>query len=248
MADFKDYFSTQSDTYSRYRPEYPEQLYSFLAGLCPERALAWDCATGNGQAARGLSGYFKNIVATDASGDQIAKAKGAKNIHFRVADASGSGLEGRSVDLVSVAQALHWFELDKFYGEVKRVLKPDGILAVWCYGLMTVNEQVDQIYLDYYHNELDGYWPIERDHIENGYSKINFPYQKINCPDFQIKANWTLENFIGYLRSWSATQRYIDDKGHDPLKTCIAKLQKVWQKEATKQISWPLTVFAGRAL
>ncbi len=246
MADFKDYFSIQSNAYSRYRPEYPQELYTYLANVCDKNDLVWDCATGNGQAARGLSKLFKKVHATDASAAQIRSADGPDNIYFKTADAANSGLMGDAVDLITVAQALHWFDLDKFYGEVGRVLKPNGLLAVWCYGLMAIDENVDPLFMEFYENVAGDYWPKERIHIENGYQDLAFPFDKINCPDFNIEVNWSLDEFLGYLRTWSATTRYIQNNDYDPVYLWHDKFAKAWGVAPLKSISWPLTLIAGR--
>ena len=246
MSDFKDHFSTQSDSYSRYRPEYPEELYSYLASLCNENDLVWDCATGNGQAARGLSRKFKKIYATDASAQQIDSANGPNNIIFQTGDAANSGLNEVSVDLITVAQALHWFDLDTFYAEVNRVLKPNGLLAVWCYGLMDIDKNIDPLFMEFYENVVGEYWPKERIHIENGYKNLDFPFKKIDCPNFSIETKWSLEEFLGYLRTWSATARYMQNNNHDPVSVWCTKFAKAWGNDDFKTISWPLMLIAGR--
>ncbi len=245
MADFKDYFSSQSTAYSQYRPHYPDQFYQYLTKLCPEHDLAWDCATGNGQAARGLSRYFKEVHATDASDQQIAAATGPDNIHFKVADAANSGLKAQSVDLITVAQALHWFDLDPFYHEAKTILKKNGLLAVWCYGSISIDDQVDPLFLQFYNDVVGPFWPHERLHIENGYADLDFPFEQIKTPEFQIDARWSLDDFLGFLRTWSATVRYINAKGHDPVSLWQEKFKMAWGNDQNKKIFWPLTLLIG---
>ena len=214
--------------------------------MCDENDLVWDCATGNGQAARGLSKLFKKVHATDASAQQIKSADGPDNIIFQTGDAANSGLTAGSVDLITVAQALHWFDLDKFYSEVKRVLKPNGLLAVWCYGLMTTDKNVDPLFMNFYENVVGEYWPNERIHIENGYQDLAFPFKKIKCPDFNIEVNWSLDKFLGYLRTWSATTRYMQNNDHDPVSLWRPKFTEAWGDDDFKTISWPLTLIVGR--
>lgn len=246
VTEFKDHFSTQSKTYSKYRPEYPEELYSYLADICAARELAWDCATGNGQAARGLDRYFDQVHATDASSAQIANAHGSSSINFQIADAAGSGLADGAVDLVTVAQALHWFNLDEFYSEVKRVLKPNGVLAVWSYQGMEIDPKIDPLIWHYYHKIIGDYWPPERSHIEDRYSSLKFPFTKLKVPSFTMEVKWSLEHLIGYLESWSSTTRYIQDRGENPLIELREKIAKIWGDSKFKKGVWPIALIVGR--
>lgn len=245
MVDFKDHFSTQSKIYSTYRPKYPSELFTFISNQCVNTNLAWDCATGTGQAARGLSEYFSNIIATDASDKQIRKADGPDNIQYRTATASCSGLDDQSVDLVSVAQALHWFELEDFYREVRRVLKPTGKIAVWSYGLMEINEQIDRLFLEFHNDFLGSYWPLERSHVVNGYEDLEFPFNKGVTPEISMDLSWSLEQFLGYLRTWSATTRYKKEKGHDPVDDWEDRFKEAWSGQDIKRVSWPITLLIG---
>ncbi len=246
MSEFKDHFSSQSGLYCSHRPEYPPELYKYLNSLCDVHDIAWDCATGSGQAARGLAPYFKRVYATDASVQQIQNASGQSNVDFRVADASNSGLEDRSVDLVTVAQALHWFDLNDFYAEVRRVLKPDGILAVWCYGLMEIDDNVDPLFLEFYNDVVGPFWPPERVHIERGYSDLSFPFKRIPTPKFNMITIWSLDDFLGYLKTWSATARFIEQNKQNPVDMWSEKFKSAWGGDAKKEIVWPVTVLVGK--
>jgi len=251
MADFKDHFSRQSSEYGKFRPQYPAALYHYLAELCAARTLAWDCASGTGQAARGLAGLFDQVVATDASAAQIENATGPENIIFRVAAAEQSGLERESVDLVTVAQALHWFDLDLFYREVRRTMKPGGILAVWSYNQLRVNNDIDAI-LDELNADIVGpYWPAERQMVRDGYRTIDFPFEEIYPPEagpaFRMTASWRLEELMGYLATWSSVVRYQAATGRNPLAGIYPALAAAWGNEGeTRRIHWPLTIRAGR--
>ncbi len=245
MSGFKDYFSTQSKIYSKYRPEYPKELYSFLANNCHELGLAWDCATGNGQAARGLCEYFERVHATDASEAQIRNTHGSHNINFQVADAANSGLKDKSVDLITVAQALHWFDLEKFYAEANRVLKEDGLIAVWCYAGADIDDDINPIVQNYYNNIVGKYWPEERKHIENRYNNLAFPFLKIKVPYFTMEIDWTLDHFLGYLESWSATTLYKKKTKKDPLGDLKKNIELFWPDHAIKRVTWPLTLKLG---
>ena len=244
---FKDHFSDHSGLYSRYRPDYPETLYRFLAGCVPSHQLAWDCATGNGQAALGLSPYFGKVVATDASAAQIQQAVAAENIDYRVVPAESSGLADTSVDLVTVAQALHWFDLDAYYIEVHRVLKPGGVLAVWSYSFLECETAVDAIIHHFYSDIVGPYWPAERIHIEKGYRDLPFPFEEQPAPLLTMQTDWTLEQLLGYLRTWSATQRYQKAHGFDPVTKIEADLTALWGSDReARPVSWPLTLRWGR--
>lgn len=247
MSGFKDHFSAQAGAYSRFRPLYPVALYPYLSDLCPEHDLAWDCATGNGQAARGLAGKFRHIIATDASAEQVSHATGPDNVSFHVATAEQSGLENASIDLITVAQALHWFDHDAFFHEVKRVLKPDGILAAWSYNLLEINEEIDAI-IGHLGNEIVGdYWPPERRFVNDNYRTINFPMSGIKMPSFRMTAQWSLDDLLGYLGTWSSVMGYRAAKGRDPLREIYDDLRAAWGDNyaGKKQVDWPLSFRVG---
>jgi len=244
---FQDHFSTQARDYSRYRPHYPKALFQFLADLSPRPHLAWDCATGNGQAALGLADYFESVEATDASQKQIAQAQAHPRVHYRVATAEASGLSEASVDLVTVAQAFHWFDFEKFYSEVKRVLVKDGVLALWGYHLLSCGPQIDAAILDYYSTTVGPYWPPDRRWVEEKYQGIPFPFEKISTPEFEMETRWNLEGLLGYLGTWSATQKYREAQGHDPIPTLRERLMPQWgNPELKRPIRWPLFLHVGR--
>lgn len=247
MSHFKDHFSRQSKGYGEFRPDYPNDLYQHLSDLCTGYDLAWDCATGTGQAARGLSNFFTHIIATDASEKQILNASGPANITFRVAEAQRSGLETSSVDLVMVAQALHWFSHDDFFMEVKRVLKPDGILAAWTYHLLQIEPEIDKIIQKFDQDIVGQYWPKERQLVRERYSSITFPFNEISMSPYNMTSSWALDELVGYLRTWSSVVRYKADRGRDPLEEIIPDLRVLWGDVAVqKSVQWPLTIRAGR--
>jgi SAM-dependent methyltransferase len=248
QGTFKDYFSGHAADYSRYRPgAYPTAPFKALAALAPDRECVWDCATGNGQAALGLAECFERVEATDASDKQIAAATPHPKIHYAVAPAEASGLPDTSVSLITVAQALHWFDLPKFYAEVRRVAKPQGLLACSCYMRCTVNPGVDEVTEQLYSGILgDTYWPPERKHVERGYVDLPFPFTEIELPRFQMEMQWNFEAYVGYLRSWSATQNYIKKNSKDPLELVGDELLKSWgDPKATHPVLWPMTIRAG---
>ncbi len=244
---FRDHFSAQASHYAAHRPHYPAALFEWLAQHSPAHDLAWDCGTGNGQAALGLSRHFSRVVATDASKAQIALATPHPAIEYRVAPAEHSGLVADSVDVVSVAQAAHWFDLPAFYSEVERVLKPGGLCALWCYGVLdvegaAVNAQVQRFYAA----DIGPYWPPERVHVENGYRDLPFPFKRIATPAFEMSAQWTRSQLMGYLRSWSATQAFMQQNGLDPVASLETALSPLWgEAHDARRIRWPLTLIAG---
>lgn len=244
--NFKDYFSTQADIYAKYRPNYPNSLYDYLLSLTPERQMAWDCATGNGQVAVVLANHFTEVVATDASQAQINHAQAHPKVNYRVATAESSGLATNSADLITVAQALHWFNFENFYTEVHRVAKSGGVLAVWGYELCEVTPEIDALFMHYYNTILDGFWAKEREHVEKRYSDVPFPFREIIAPDFYIELHYTLADFAGYLFSWSATQKYLQKQGHNPLELILPQLAAAWgNADEVRTVRFPVFMRVG---
>lgn len=247
MNTFKDHFSSASDRYAAYRPDYPATLFAWLTGLCAERELAWDCATGSGQAALGLAPHFRRVVATDASAEQVRRAAPHPLIDYRVAPAETSGLADHSVDLVTVAQAAHWFDLPRFYAEAARVLKPGGAIAVWGYGRMLLPGEMDALFQRFYAETVGPYWPPERARIDDAYRSLDFPFAEIQPPAFAIEVEWTLPRLLDYLSTWSAVKRYQAARGRDPLPALLTELRSLWgDPETARALQWPLFLRAGR--
>lgn len=245
--NFEDHFSKQSEQYALYRPKYPSEVYAYLASIAPGHSLAWDCGTGNGQAAIGLAEYFDKVHATDASAEQVSRAYLHNKVDYRVEPAEHVSLNASSVDLVSVAVAIHWFNFDEFYREVKRVLKPGGILAAWTYNLTEISPEIDQLIYEYYSEILNGYWPERIHYLTEEYQTIPFPFEEINPPAFVMEINWNLIQLAGFLNSWSATQRYKAQNGNHPLELIWNKLVSTWGDEnGSRLIRWPLHFRIGR--
>lgn len=243
---FKDYFSTHSVAYAKYRPRYPASLFEYLSAVAPQHERAWDCATGNGQAALGLASFFEQVIATDASQSQLESALRHERISYRVATAGRTDIEAATVDLVTVAQALHWFDLDAFYAEAKRVLKPLGVLAVWAYNLLEIEPEIDAKINAFYGETVGPFWPPERHLIEDGYSSIAFPFRELNPPPVQMEARWNLPDLAGYLRTWSATKRFTGERGYDPVTDLTNELLPIWGvPDREKLVRWPLSVRVG---
>jgi ubiquinone/menaquinone biosynthesis C-methylase UbiE len=246
---FQDHFSRVSADYSRYRPRYPAALFDWLASLTPRHTLAWDCATGSGQAASGLAAHFDRVVATDGSADQIVNATPLPNVEYRVAPAERSGLEAGSVDLVTCAQALHWLPLEAFYAEVQRVLTGAGAIAVWGYHVPIVDDGEVDRHIRHFHNVVVGpYWPAARQLVEDRFSTIAFPFDEIAAPSFDMRVRWTLEDYARYLGTQSATDRYREaHAGHDPVPAFVAAVEELWGgRDHSRDVHFPMFVRVGR--
>jgi SAM-dependent methyltransferase len=245
--NFKDHFSGHSRQYSAFRPRYPDTLFSWLSSLCKEHRLAWDCATGSGQAATGLIGYFDQVIATDASANQISDAIQAPGVSYSVASAEMSGISSDSVDLITVAQALHWFDIHAFAAEAHRVLKVDGVLAVWTYGLVSFGEGLDEIIGRLYADIVGEYWPPERKLVESGYAGVQLPLTEIPAEAMEMTETWKFANLIGYLNTWSAVKTYEKARGSSPLESVRSDLLHNWGEPNDSRIAaWPLSLKVWR--
>ena len=246
-SQFKDYFSGQSAVYARYRPQYPTTLFEYLASVVAERHRAWDCATGNGQAALSLIQTFDQVVATDASEQQIVQAAAHDRIWYVVSSAEATPIRSRTMNLITVAQAVHWFDFGKFFREVDRVMVPGGILAVWSYGWMQSEPAIDEL-LDKYRTQIvESYWPPESRHVAENYCTIPFPLKELKPPSMTMEKTWTMDDLLGYLESWSATQNYIKRNGTNPIDLIREDLEKLWWNALTRKvIRWPLNLRVGK--
>lgn len=244
---FRDLFSERARIYAQFRPEYPGELFEWLRGLVDRHDAVWDCATGSGQAARALARIFSRVVATDASAEQIGQAVPEGGIEYRVANASASGLPNQSVNMVTVAQALHWIDLDTFYAEVRRILTPDGALVIWGYGdPIMETEPLEQIVNAYNRGTIEEYWMPERMVLLERYANVAFPFREIEAPALTLERQWTLPELVGYLRTWSGTANYIKKTGTDPIPAVEAELAEHWGgKENRRLVRWPLHIRAG---
>src|SRR4029453_6112323 len=202
-------------------------------------------APGNGQAAVGLASVFDRVIATDASEKQIANAQSHKIVEYRVAPAENSGIGSETIDLIMVAQALHWFDLGRFYGEVRRVLKNNGVFAASAYNLLHVEPAIDEVVNRYYYEVVGPFWPPERKLVEN-FADLPFPFHEVDAPKFEITAQWNLDHLLGYLRTWSSTQRFIAEKNSDPLEQIMGELRVAWaDPQQTRKVTWPMILRVG---
>ncbi len=242
----KDNFSTQATAYARFRPRYPAQLIDYLAGLAPSRRYAWDAATGNGQLALALADHFDRVLATDISARQLEQAPLHPRVEYRVEPAEACSAPDQAFDFVAVAQAVHWFHFDRFYAEIRRVLRPGGVLALIGYGLFrTENPAVNAVVDHFYRNITGPYWDPERSHIDAGYATIPFPFERLPTPEFDMKFWWTQADMLGFLNSWSAVQHYRRERGSDPLALIGEALQEAWGATGALEVRFPLLLRVG---
>ena len=246
-ADFKDHFSARSAAYAAHRPTNPAELAAHLAALAPARDRALDCGCGSGQLSVLLAAHFAQVIATDASAAQIANATPHPAIHYRVAPAERSGLPAGSVDLVSVAQAAHWLDLDAFYAEASRVARPGAILALISYGILRVEGEPGPVVDHFYRAVAGPHWPPERRHVETGYRSLPFPVPDLPAPDLAITVSWGLADLIGYVDTWSAVRALEAASGPGPVERLCADLTACWGDPAVRRsVRWPLALRLGR--
>lgn len=247
-ANFKDHFSGHSTAYAAFRPTYPRALATELKNISPGRQLALDVACGSGQLTVLLAEQFDRVVGTDASAAQIAASQPHERVTYKVALAEESGLPESCVDLVTVAQAAHWLNLDAFYREVRRVARPGAVVALICYGLHRIDDAIDRVVERFYSETVGRYWPPERRFIEERYRSVPFPFDDIRLPELSMEADWRLDDLLNYLSTWSAVQAARRATGVDPIAPLAEELRQVWgDEEMKRRITWPLTVRAGRS-
>lgn len=243
----KDNFSSHASNYARFRPVYPQQLFDFLIPLVSQKNTAWDCGCGNGQVASVLSAYFKRVEATDISQKQMDHAVKKENIFYQEAPAENTSVPSGSVNLITVAQAIHWFNFEAFYSEARRVAAPGALLAIWCYNQLKVNSAADLLIDNLYADVLgDKYWDEERRYVEERYQTIPFPFTEIKVPDFEIKVSWSFEHLLGYLNSWSAVQHYIRKNDKNPVDQFIPDIRSAWGENDVRPITFPLYMRLGK--
>lgn len=246
VSEFKDLFSAKAAEYARFRPTYPEALFEWLASQAPARTLAVDVGTGSGQAAVALARHFEHVLAVDPSEGQLASARPDPRVEYRVGRADATGATDASADLVTVAQAFHWFDQAAFFAEVRRIARPGGVLAVWCYPLTEITPAIDALVYELYETYLGAYWEPERKLVEDGYRNVQFPFAELDCLTFDMSLEWTFGDLVGYLGTWSPLKRFIADRGFDPLVEVRPRIEAAWGAEPSRVVRWPLLVRAFR--
>jgi SAM-dependent methyltransferase len=242
-----NHFTRVAASYAAWRPIYPEELFDYLAGLVHRRRLAWDCGAGTGQATIPLASRFERVIGTDISTAMLEQAPRHPAIDYRAAPAEASGLPAACVDLITVAQALHWLDRDAFYAEAIRVLLPGGVLAVWSYGSPQLDSAALQRELSRFYDDVVGpYWPENRVHVEEGYRRLAFPFRELHPPVFAMEKQWTLSQLLGYVGTWSATQRFRDAERRDPVPDLERQLARHWGAEPARRVRWPVAMRVGR--
>jgi SAM-dependent methyltransferase len=242
----KDNFSVRSGSYARFRPNYPSALFDWLFSLVRQHENAWDCGTGNGQVAAVLAEKFRNVYGTDISESQLREAIQKKNIQYKVESAESTSFDGAFFDLITVAQAIHWFDFDAFYREVKRVLRPNGIFAVIGYNLPSIGREADPVLKKFYHETTAPYWDAERKYIDENYQTIPFPFNEIKPPEFSMDFQWDANHFISFVSTWSAVNHMIKAGQPDPIPSFRKQLLAVWPADEIRTVSFPLLLRAGK--
>jgi len=242
-----DHFSSVSAAYSAFRPRYPAALIDYFASLAPRRGIAWDCGAGSGQATVDIARRFEFVVGTDLSADQLARASKGPGIGWAACSAERAAIRSNTIDAIAVAQALHWFAHDAFYSEVKRVASgPDAAIVSWTYAAPRMDGDVGEVLRRFMFEDIGSYWPPERKYVDSEYRTIPFPFERIAAPPFALENDWTLPQIVGYMRSMSATARYMKARGGDPVVAVEAELHTIWRDTAARRIVWPVIVLAGR--
>lgn len=246
MSEIARLFGARADAYASFRPGYPAELFAWLAEHSPGRQRALDIACGNGQASRPLLAHFAQVLACDASVEQLTAAQEPAGVQLFAADAEMLPLASASLDLIVVAQALHWFATPAFFAEAERLLRPGGLFCAWCYSLMRIDSAVDALIDEFYGETLAGYWPSGRASVDAGYRDLPAPFPRLPVPPFAIEAAWDFEQLIGYLGTWSAVQRWEREQGGDPLAQLLPALRQAWgDSQRPRFVRWPLHFLAG---
>lgn len=240
-------FSDKSDLYKQARPEYPNALFEYLSSLCPSNTLAWDSACGSGQATVGLAKHFKQVIATDISAPQLGNAIAQTNVQYRQALSECSGLEDHSVDLVCVAQALHWFDYDQFWPEVERVIKPDGVFTAFGYNFPSIDQSLDLLFEQQIMAEIQPYWASQNQLIWNHYRNVEIPFPAIDTPTFNMQMHWNLDEYFAFIHTFSATRRCMQAQGSGFFESAYEQAKALWgNTQQSKKVTFDFVLYVGR--
>lgn len=241
----KDNFSSNADKYARFRPTYPADIFAYLSSIVENRETAWDCGTGNGQVAFGLANYFDYVFATDISRSQLDNALIADNLFYSVQPAEKTNFKDQSFDLIVVAQAIHWFDFDLFYAEVRRTAKEGAMICILGYDRIKISVDIDAIITNFYEEIIGTYWDAERRFIDEKYETIPFPFDEIQAPDFENKHQWNLQHLMGYLSTWSAVKHFVKHNGYNPIDQLEVELKQYWRNGELKEVVFPTLLRIG---
>ncbi|MFZ4861823.1 class I SAM-dependent methyltransferase [Sphingobacterium sp. Mn56C] len=242
----KDNFSSISDKYAIYRPTYPQSIYDFIYPLIQDKDAAWDCATGNGQIAQELAHDFLTVEATDISQAQLDNAQQSVNINYSVQPAEKTSFKDNSFDLITVGQAIQWFDLDKFYHEVKRVGKENSLIAVIGYEMSMITPEIDEIINRFYNTVVDAYWEFDKHYVQQHYQTLPFPFRELETPAVTNIKLWKLDHLLGYLNTWSAVKNYEEKNGVNPINEIKDDLIHAWGTTEIRKVNFPIFFRVGR--
>lgn len=246
MTENRNTFGLAAGDYRSFRPTYPDNLFRFLVSLCQSTGSALDCATGSGQAAADLAKYFDRVAAFDSSQAQVDAAGTDPIIEYRVGTAEALPFADEKFDLVTVAQAAHWFDLQSFYERLRGVVKPSSVIAIWGYSYCKVDTQVDAIVAAQLLKPIEPYWAEGNRVIMEKYRTIYFPFSEVRWPGFSARYAWTRAAFVNYMRTWSAYKRYVADKNLDPMPGLDAALAVLWPEGESRPVTFELVGRIGR--
>lgn len=239
----KDNFSHNSGAYAQFRPAYPDEFFIFLETILTGKERVWDCATGTGQVAGKLVDLFDEVYATDLSENQLKNAVSHPKILYSQQIAEQTNFPAQYFDCITVGQAVHWFDFEKFYAEAKRVLKPNGLIVILGYGNIQIeNPEIQKAVTKLYAKILGNYWDAERRYIDEAYQTIPFPFEEIPHPEFTIKHTWNRDQLLGYLNTWSAVKHYKDKHEINPIDLLLPELPDF----ETAEISFPILLRIGK--
>ncbi len=248
MKNIQDNFSKNAATYAQFRPVYPDAMYDLIYGYVKQFYTAWDCATGNGQVAMRLADRFKQVIATDISAKQLEHASQKEHIIYKTERAEQTSFADDSFDLITIGQAMHWFDFDAFNKEAVRVGRNGGLIAAWSYNLLRIDDETNRLIDELYFNRVGPYWDKERKYVDDDYKHIPFPYEKIETPGFCIEVKWNKHELEGYLNTWSGVHHFVQKEGYSPVDSLMEDISATWGDDVQKRVYFPLTLKLGRII